>query len=127
MKKTSESSQKMSEPSYGMQDSPTTVKHLLIVHGFGALFAILYYFYKVSQQPTAFRKALADATIESTILGACFFATLFIISLMTGNVVTRFGLLSISEARLAVTIAQAGLAGFMLFHLGVVWYLVNIT
>ena len=78
-------------------------------------------------QSVGMGKALADATIESTILGACFFATLLIISLMTGNVVTRFGLLSISEARLAVTIAQAGLAGFMLFHLGVVWYLVNIT
>ena len=46
----------MSEHSYGLQESPTTVKHLLGVIFSGALFAVLAYAYEYFFDPAGLKK-----------------------------------------------------------------------
>ena len=114
----------MNDPRYGMQESPTTVKHLIIVNALGVLVALSFYLYKLARQPAEFSQTLANSSIESNILGACFYAVLFILSLMTGKIIVRgASAISIKQSKWVVTGAQAVLSGLMMVHLSLFVYL----
>lgn len=114
----------MSEQSYGLQESPTTVRRLCWIHALGVVFALIFYAYQALSQPATFASAMASTTPEVNILGACFFGFLLILSFMTGKIVTRFGIVSITKSKYFVTAVQVVLAGYMIYHLGIFGYLV---
>lgn len=114
----------MSEQSYGLQESPTTVKHLVWVNVLGVVFALAFYFYKTHEQPVKFPETLANAALEPNILGACLYAFLLILSLMTGKILSRYSIVSIKQSKYLVSAVQVLLAGFMMFHLGIIGYLI---
>jgi len=113
----------MSEQSYGLQESPTTVKHLLGVIFSGALFAVLAYVYEYFFDPAGLAKKLSQTSVEACIIGICFFSIGLIFSLMTGKILTRYGPMSIEKSKYLVTFAQVFLAFMVMVYVSYLLHL----